>query len=176
MRWKRERYLAAFIPFFAFIAIFVMVANDATDDVSDNIVLSIAASTSALCLMALNLFLSIRLRVSEKVFGGLDKQYFFHKFNGISIVVFVFLQWFLGAKSRTGEFITGDQANIAHWLGVVSFYLFLFLIITTIVKRLPKYIGKFLAIYNRDFLTYEKWRLMHKLMGVVFILVACHHS
>jgi len=151
VRWKRERYLAAFIPFFAFIAIFVMVANDATDDVSDNIVLSIAASTSALCLMALNLFLSIRLRVSEKVFGGLDKQYFFHKFNGISIVVFVFLQWFLGAKSRTGEFITGDQANIAHWLGVVSFYLFLFLIIITIAKRLPKYIGKFLAIYNKHF-------------------------
>ena len=148
---KKERYLAAFIPFSAFIAIFVMVANDATDDVSDNIVLSIAASTSALSLMALNLFLSIRLRVSEKVFGGLDKQCFFHNFNGISIVVFVFLHWFLGAKSRTGEFITGDQANFAHWLGVVSFYLFLFLIIITIAKRLPKYIGKFLAIYNKHF-------------------------
>ena len=176
MRWKREHYLAAFIPFFAYIAILLMVANDATDDVSDNIVLSIAASTSALSLMALNLFLSIRLRVSEKVFGGLDKQYFLHKFNGYSIVVFVFLHWFLGAKSRTGEFITGEQAKIGHWLGMVSFYLFLFLIIITIAKRLPKYIGKFLVIYNKDFVTYEKWRLMHKLMGVVFILVACHHS
>ena len=89
MRWKREHYLAAFIPFFAYIAILLMVANDATDQVSDNIVLSIAASTSALSLMALNLFLSIRLRVSEKVFGGLDKQYFLHKFNSIFIIGFI---------------------------------------------------------------------------------------
>jgi len=54
--------------------------------------------------------------------------------------------------SDSAEFITGDQANFAHWLGVVSFYLFLFLIIITIAKRLPKYIGKFLAIYNKHFL------------------------
>ena len=98
MRWKREHYLAAFIPFFAFIAIFVMVANDATDDVSDNIVLSIAASTSALSLMALNLFLSIRLRVSEKVFGGLDKQYFFINLMDIASSYLCFFIGFWGLR------------------------------------------------------------------------------
>ena len=130
--------------------------------------------TGVICLVSMGviMLLAIRPRFLEGVFQGLDKTYYVHKWLGIWSVMAVVLHY--GAKlSKTllqPYFERGpklkelpiawmeDYREIAKDTGEVLFYLFILMLVITLFHKIP----------------YRIWRIIHKLMAVLFLAVIFH--
>lgn len=121
-------------------------------------------------LMTLTMVMSLRPRWLEKRVRGLDKMYRHHKHFGIAAGIFIVLHWLF---SQGGKwlvelgYLEGPQhaANEAvSWkdrfeqLGEWALYLMVALIAISLIQRF----------------TYTKFKLSHKLMGVMFLMATLH--
>lgn len=139
---------------------------------------------AAMALYALSLLLMTRLRILERLFGGLNRVYIAHHIVGGLSMVLVLLHALTLVLERaatslqegalllipngltpvdalvipTNEFHGAVLEQWAIFMGVVSLLLMVSLLLVTIFIKLP----------------YRIWLITHKLMGVVFVLIAFH--
>jgi predicted ferric reductase len=116
-------------------------------------------SSTGMILMALAMVLSLRLRILEPFFGGLDKMYQSHKTAALSGLVLL-LAHFLTMPASA-------EASFGRDLGKIALIGFLVLVALTLAPRIP-IVGGSLQ------LAYHHWRWTHKLVGVFFILGLLH--
>lgn len=112
---------------------------------------------------SLSLFLSSRLKVLENLFGGLDQIYRIHHRLGLLGFYFILAHPFIEAfkwfpQGRFFWFVFPLHHRTAVNLGSIAFWLMVVIIVFTFIKLLP----------------YDKWKIVHKLMAVVFILASLH--
>lgn len=125
-------------------------------------------------MMSLVMLLSLRRPWMERPLGGMDQVYRLHKWAGIAAVVTAVLHW--GAKESSGWIkdlwgTAGRPARDAvlswavEWRGVAkdlgewAFYALLVLVMLTLWQRL---------------LPYKPWRRLHRVMPVLYVLLAFH--
>lgn len=115
--------------------------------------------STAMILMAIAIVLSTKPRVLESFFGGLDKMYQSHK--QAAMLAFLLL---IGHKLV----IPFAKSSIASKrLGNVAYLGIIFIVLVTIAPRLPL-ISRFLN------LPYHRWRALHSLLGILFIVGLAH--
>lgn len=126
--------------------------------------LSIALGAASIAAMSLALFLSIRPRWLEPLFGGLDRMYGAHKWLGITALVLMLAHNTIEPQledvvreTRLGEF--------ASDVGEIAFNGFIGLILISWLKRLP---------FTRLELPWPIWRFTHRFMGLLFAVAAFH--
>lgn len=122
--------------------------------------------------MGIVMILAFRPSFLEKIFNGLDKMYYVHKWLGIFSIVFVVLHYgaklgksfwawlaLSGAKVDSDKFAPlSSYRSLAETTGEVFFYLFVAMLIVTLLSPLP----------------YRIWRYIHKLISILFIGGAFH--
>jgi predicted ferric reductase len=123
--------------------------------------------------------LSLRLRLPEKFFGGLDKLYRSHRALGIAALMFALAHWTLiqapgwfgsgdaaGAhrEHRVAPVVSGlqqvlqSQRGLATSLGNWGFYALIVLVLIALVSRIP----------------YRAFYLTHRLIPAVLLLLVFH--
>ena len=122
-------------------------------------VLAEMLSSSAMVLWASGIFLSNKPRFLEPYFGGLDRMYMIHKNINILALLIIVVHLIIVPTSDTG--------GPGVWIAWFTFPSILILVLLTVSPRVP-------LISNFAHLTYDKWRNLHKYMGVFFILGATH--
>ena len=115
--------------------------------------------STAMILMAIAIFLSTKPRALESYFGGLDKMYQSHK--QASMLAFLLL---IGHKLVI-PFAKSSFAS--KRLGTVAYLGIIFIVLLTIAPRIPL-ISRFLN------LPYHRWRAMHSLLGILFVIGLAH--
>lgn len=121
-------------------------------------------SSTAMILMAFSIVLSTRARGFESFFGGLDKMYMAHKRNGILAILFLVLHFFTLSKVPSVE---GQAMNPGGPLGMLAFLGLLIMVVLAVAPRIP-FIGGYIK------LTYSRWKISHKAIGVFFIIGFVH--
>jgi predicted ferric reductase len=116
-------------------------------------------SSSAMILWANGIFLSNKPRFLESYFGGLDRMYIVHKNINILALLLIVVHLIIVPTSALG--------GPGVWIAWVTFPSILILVLLTISPRVP-----LLSFFAR--LTYDKWRNLHRYMGVFFMLGATH--
>lgn len=116
-------------------------------------------SSTAMILMAIAIFLSTRPRWLEKQFGGLDKMYQTHRQVAIVALLLLLAHFFVIPASGVG--------GIGLTFGKLALFGIIFIVLLTLAPRIPL-ISRWLN------LTYDKWRIVHKLIGVFFIFGFLH--
>ena len=116
-------------------------------------------SSSAMILWASGIVLSNRPRLLEPYFGGLDRMYIIHKNINILALLIIVVHLIIVP--------TTDKGGPGVWIGWVTFPSILILVLLTIAPRVP-------LISNFARLTYDKWRNLHKYMGLLFMMGATH--
>ena len=119
----------------------------------------IIAST-VMILIALGLVLAARPRFLEPYFGGLDKMWKTHK--NISILAFLLVIVHFFSIPKTTELVNGKPIGMLAFFGIVV------LVLVTIAPRVP-FLSRLLRF------NYTRWRIVHKLMGVFYILGLVHY-
>jgi predicted ferric reductase len=115
-------------------------------------------STSALIIASTNLMLSTRARPFEDAFGGLDKMYTSHRFNGLTVGCII-VGHFLVIPKHTPFGPSG-------WFGFTAITLILLSVILAIAPRSP---------WRRLVpLRYQDWKLAHRTMGLLVATVVVH--
>ena len=115
-------------------------------------------STSALLVMSTNLLLATRARPLEATFGGLDKLFTSHRFNGVLVAVLISAHFLLVPRSR--GWLTSSP------IGVAAFALILVSVLIAIAPRSP---------WRRLVpLRYQHWKLGHRTMGLLVALAVVH--
>jgi len=116
-------------------------------------------------LFSLSLFLSSRWPKLEDWFGGLDQIYHTHHQFGIWGFILILIHPFvIGVKwlpQRIDKFlwfIFPVHARLSVNFGSIAFWLMVFIIGVTIFKVFP----------------YDKWKITHKFMSLVFLLASYH--
>ncbi len=117
-------------------------------------------ASTAMISFAMSLVLAARPRFLEPYFGGLDKMWQTHK--KISILAFLMVMVHFFSIPTTNEFVVGKP------LGMYTFFGIFILVLISVAPRVPL-ISRFLN------LSYSKWRISHKLLGVFFILGLVHY-
>ncbi|MFA6571932.1 MAG: ferredoxin reductase family protein [Bacteroidota bacterium] len=123
------------------------------------------AGLIGMVLFALNLILSNRLKILDKIFGGLNNVYIKHRFiGGLTFILLVFHPILLACRFLIASvhdaklFIVGSVMYPPTLWGILALSLMLVLIVLTFYVRIR----------------YHIWRFSHKFMGVVFILGFIH--
>jgi predicted ferric reductase len=116
-------------------------------------------SSSAMILWASGIYLSNKPRFLEPYFGGLDRMYFIHKNINILALLIIVVHLIIVP--------TTDKGGPGVWIAWVTFPSILILVLLTVSPRVP-------LISNIAHLTYDKWRNLHRYMGLLFILGATH--
>ena len=116
-------------------------------------------STTALILMACNLFLAARPRLLEPYFGGLDQMYQAHKKTAIFAMIFLFAH-FLVIPAQNNINLGGD-------LGITALVGIVILVLLALTTRIP-FVGGYIK------LRYDQWRLTHRFIGLFFITGIIH--
>jgi predicted ferric reductase len=116
-------------------------------------------SSSAMILWACGIFLSNKPRFLESYFGGLDRMYVIHKNINILALLLIVVHLIIVPRS--------DQGGPGAWIAWFNFPAILILVLLTIAPRVP-------LISNFAHLSYDKWRGLHRYMGVFFMLGATH--
>ncbi len=113
----------------------------------------------AFLLMTISVILTTRLNVFESLFGGLDRMYQVHRVAGTSVALFA-LMHFIGVPKELPAGVDPSLNPLAPSapLGMASLALLV--------------IGLFIAL-NRK-ISYSRWRLPHKAMAGVYMLVIGH--
>lgn len=129
-----------------------------------NNALSMAVASASLAAMSISLVLAARPRLTEPLFGGLDRMYQAHKWLGIAALGLMIVHDVVDPhfkkfvpKTQLGEFVSD--------LGEVAYYAFIGMILLSWFKRLPGL---------RIEIPYGLWRVSHKAMGVLFAVVFVH--
>lgn len=114
---------------------------------------------------ALSLLLSTRCKILEKFFGGLDQIYQLHRKLGVWGGCLILLhpwaeaiKWIPHRMEKFFLFVLPIHGRLSVNLGSYSYWLMVFILGITLLKLL----------------SYDKWKIVHKFMSVVFIL-ACFH-
>lgn len=114
---------------------------------------------------SLSLFLSSRLKKLEDWFGGLDQIYQVHHQIGLWGFYFLLLHPFFHAikflsccPDRFFTFLFPIHHRLSVNLGSYAFWLMILIVGITIFKLLP----------------YDKWKIVHRFMGLVFLLASLH--
>lgn len=110
-------------------------------------------------LMAIGIYLSTRPAFLEDAFGGMDAIYKVHKTCGVSAGLLVLAHFFLSPKE-----LPAGVDELVHSL-VPSAPLGMISMIALILS---------LALALNRKIAYHRWRMPHKLMGVVFLLITVH--
>jgi predicted ferric reductase len=116
-------------------------------------------SSSAMILWACGIFLSNKPRFLEPYFGGLDRMYIIHKNINILALLIIVVHLIIVP--------TSDKGGPGVWIAWFNFPAILILVLLTVAPRVP-------FISNFAHLPYDKWRGLHKYMGVLFMLGATH--
>ncbi len=113
----------------------------------------------AFLLMTSSVILATRLSIFESAFGGLDRMYQVHRMAGTFVAVFALIHFF-GVPKNIPEGVDPIANSLAPSspLGMASL---VFLVI-----------GLFIAL-NRK-ISYSRWRMPHKAMAIVYMLVIGH--
>ena len=115
-------------------------------------------STTALLIMSTNLLLVTRARPFEDTFGGLDKVFRSHRFNGVTVCCLIVAHFLIVPKPR-------GWLNSSP-IGLIAFTLILFSILAAIAPRSP---------WRRLVpLRYQDWKLGHRFMGLFVAVVVVH--
>lgn len=126
--------------------------------------LSLMASSMAFVAMAIAQFMATRPPLVERLFGGLDRIYHFHRKIGIAVLCLILVHYFVTPDFQ-GLSLTGDLNRLAKAAGEWAFYGFVFLLVLSLVKVIPK---------TRFQIPYQFWRFTHRFIGLLFVLVAFH--
>jgi len=116
-------------------------------------------SSSAMILIATALVLSNKPRVLEPYFGGLDRMYITHKNITIIAILTLLVHIIIVPMS--------DNQGPGVWLGWIAYPSFLIIILLTVAPRIP-----FISTFAR--LSYDKWKNLHKYMGLIFMVGYLH--
>src|SRR5690554_1910370 len=123
------------------------------------------AALSGYVLFALSFVLSSRIKWLEDYFGGMDKMLHFHHtiaiIAGFLILIhplLLALRWIPENMEKTLTYLLPMHRRTAVNLGSIAFFSFMVLMIFSVFIKIP----------------YEKWKVTHKLFGVVFIISALH--
>jgi predicted ferric reductase len=116
-------------------------------------------SSSAMILWACGIFLSNKPRFLEPYFGGLDRMYITHKNINILALLLIVVHLIIVPTSETG--------GPGVWIGWVTFPAMLIMVLLTVSPRLP-------LIGNLARLSYDRWRNLHRYMGLLYIMGATH--
>jgi len=113
----------------------------------------------AFLLMATSIFLATRPAFLEDAFGGLDRMYVVHKTCGTIAGVLVLLHFFAAPKELPKR-VPDDTSVLfpSAPIGMLALILLVILLGITLNRKIA----------------YHRWRLPHKAMGIVFILVFIH--
>ena len=125
---------------------------------------SLMASSMAFVAMGIAQFMATRPPFIERLFGGLDRIYQFHRKIGIAVLCLILVHWLLTPDFK-GQALTAGLNEIAADVGKWAFYGFVFLLVLSIVKVIPK---------TRFHIPYQYWRITHRFIGLLFVLVAFH--
>ena len=125
---------------------------------------SLMASSMAFVAMGIAQFMATRPPFVERLFGGLDRIYRFHRTIGIAVLCLILVHYFV-APDFQGLSLTGDLNKLAKTAGEWAFYGFVFLLILSLVKVVPK---------TRFEVPYQYWRFTHRFIGLLFVMVAFH--
>ncbi|SHE90353.1 Predicted ferric reductase [Fodinibius roseus] len=116
-------------------------------------------------LFAVTFVLSARIKWLESCFGGLDKMYHtHHRMANATFVLLLFhpillaTRWVPQDIAKVFWYFLPVHRRLAVDFGSWSFWGLIILMLLTLVVKLP----------------YDKWKLTHKFMGVVFIFGAIH--
>ncbi|MFZ4539573.1 ferredoxin reductase family protein [Propionivibrio sp.] len=131
----------------------------------------------SIALMSLCMLLSIRPVWLEKPLGGLDRIYRLHKWSGILAVGFGVIHWLVSDLGEEGddeiademeesehklamvhESISSGLRDFGGDLGEPGFYLVLIMLAVTLWKFFP----------------YKFWRQLHRVMPIIYLLLAFH--
>lgn len=123
---------------------------------------ALAATTiggSAYILMAVTIFLSTRPGFLETAFGGLDRVYQAHKVSGVLATLLVLVH-FIAAPKELPAGIDPALHNLVPSapMGMVALILLVISLALTLNRKIA----------------YHRWRLVHKAMGLVFMLITAH--
>ena len=123
------------------------------------------SSLWALVLFTITLILSARLRIIERIFGGFDLMYRWHKYVGILatlLAVTHFVAVLLDHTDDLAYYLLPTTSTLIKDLGIsagiISLYGIIILLLLTYVSKLP----------------YHIWKLTHEYMGFFFILGGLH--
>lgn len=118
-----------------------------------------------MAMLSIAFVLSSRVRSLESWFGGLDGMYRVHHALGLSAFSLLLLhpighaaRFIPEEMERFFLFFAPSHGQAAVNFGVIAFWLMAALIGLTLYSRVP----------------YDKWKLSHKVMGVVLVLGAVH--
>lgn len=116
-------------------------------------------------LFSLSLLLSSRWRKLEDWMGGLDQIYHLHRHIGIWGFCLTFLHpWFEALKwlpKHLDKFLLFTfpfHGRLSLNIGSIAFWLMIIILGITLLKLLP----------------YDKWKVVHKFMSIVFVLASFH--
>lgn len=102
--------------------------------------------------------LATRFKLVEKLFGGLDKSYVFHKWLGLGSLAVIFLHDQIDSEIKSlGASRFGD---IAEDLGGLGFDGLQILLLITVITLIP----------------YGIWKFTHKFIGILFVLSVLHFA
>ena len=125
---------------------------------------SLIASSMAFVGMGIAQFLATRPPFIERLFGGLDRIYQVHRKIGIAVLVLILVHYFVTPDFK-GLSLTSGLNQLAAMLGEYAFYGFVILLILSIVKIIPR---------TKIEIPYHLWRFTHRLIGILFVMVAFH--
>lgn len=128
--------------------------------------ISLMASSMAFTGMAIALFMATRPPFVERLFGGLDRIYRTHRRVGITVLILILVHYFVTPDFK-GLALTSGLNSLAAEAGEYAFYGFVVLLTLSIVKIIPK---------TKIEIPYHYWRLTHRFIGLLFIMVAFHQT
>ncbi|MDE0928622.1 MAG: ferric reductase-like transmembrane domain-containing protein [Acidimicrobiales bacterium] len=113
----------------------------------------------SIVLMAWSFVLSLRPRILEPVFGGLDKMYKSHRWSGTLAVVAMYLHTSVEAEIEGGiEGASESLADAAEDLAGTGQTFLYILVGLSLIRWIP----------------YRYWRLTHKFLGIPFLFASFH--
>lgn len=115
--------------------------------------------------MTANLILATRPRGLEQWIGGLDRVYELHKWSGALVLFLILAHTQIGFEQVEGVLPPGSLSEAAVEIAELALYPFAGLILISLIKRLPRVPFE---------IPYHFWRWSHRLMGVVFVMLAFH--
>lgn len=124
-----------------------------------NVAFGLFIGSASIVLMAWSFVLSVRLRVLEPLFGGLDSMYRVHRWAGTLAVGAMFLH--TSAEPEIEGGIRGASRSVAHQaedLASTGQVLLYILVGLSLIRWFP----------------YRVWRLTHKLLGIPFVFACLH--
>lgn len=126
---------------------------------------ALLAGTIAFSLMTANIVLATRMRGLEQWIGGLDRVYEVHKWIGALVLGLIVAHTQIGFEQIEGVLPPGSLSETAVEVAELALYPFIALILLSLIKRIPKIPFE---------IPYNLWRWSHRLMGVVFVMLAFH--